>query len=73
MYSSGSYVTVTVLIELNQVATGLWNEGVWTAPLGGVPTSVTTAILYPDNPAYSILVPLGCKAFKLIQDIDRGS
>ncbi|PKY51961.1 hypothetical protein RhiirA4_424900, partial [Rhizophagus irregularis] len=33
--SQQKYVTVTVSIELNQVATGLWNEGVWTAPLGG--------------------------------------
>ncbi|CAB4442703.1 unnamed protein product [Rhizophagus irregularis] len=93
--SQQKYVTVTVSIELNQVATELWNEGVWTAPLGGlpvrwfpanwnlkqrkeqerfqavlkgVPASVTTAALYPDNPAHSILVPLGCKAFKIIQD-----
>ncbi|CAB4417348.1 unnamed protein product [Rhizophagus irregularis] len=35
--SQQKYVTVTVSIELNQVATGLWNEGVWTAPLGGLP------------------------------------
>ncbi|PKY58126.1 hypothetical protein RhiirA4_479774 [Rhizophagus irregularis] len=35
--SQQKYVTVTVLIELNQVATELWNEGVWTAPLGGLP------------------------------------
>ncbi|CAB4417349.1 unnamed protein product [Rhizophagus irregularis] len=33
-----------------------------------VPASVTTATLYLDNPAHSILAPLGCKAFKLIQD-----
>ncbi|PKY59212.1 hypothetical protein RhiirA4_481780 [Rhizophagus irregularis] len=38
------------------------------AVLKGVPTSVTTAILYSDNPAHSVLVPLGCKAFKIIQD-----
>jgi uncharacterized protein (DUF342 family) len=35
--SQQKYVTVTVSIVLNQVATGLWNEGVWTAPLGGLP------------------------------------
>jgi hypothetical protein len=35
--SQQKYVTVTVSIELNQVATGLWNDGVWTAPLGGLP------------------------------------
>ncbi|CAB4415329.1 unnamed protein product [Rhizophagus irregularis] len=93
--SQQKYVTVTVSIELNQEATRLWNDGVWTAPLGGlpvrwfpanwdlkqrkererfqvvlkgVPASVTTATLYPDNPAHSVLVPLGCKAFKIIQD-----
>jgi hypothetical protein len=36
--------------------------------LKGVPASVTTATLYPDNPTHSIFTPLGCKAFKLIQD-----
>ncbi|PKB94558.1 hypothetical protein RhiirA5_438501 [Rhizophagus irregularis] len=56
------YVTVTVLIELNQEATRLWNDGAWTALLGGlpgVPASVNTATLYLDNPAHSILAPIG--------------
>ncbi|CAB4435611.1 unnamed protein product [Rhizophagus irregularis] len=35
--SQQKYVTVTVLIELNQEASRLWNDGVWTAPLGGLP------------------------------------
>ncbi|PKY61853.1 hypothetical protein RhiirA4_487414 [Rhizophagus irregularis] len=34
----------------------------------GVPASTITAILYPNNPAQSILTFMGCKAFKLIQD-----
>jgi hypothetical protein len=34
----------------------------------GVPALVIIATLYPDNPAHSILAPIGCKAFKLIQD-----
>ncbi|CAB5365102.1 unnamed protein product [Rhizophagus irregularis] len=38
------------------------------AVLKGVPASVNTATLYPENPAHSILAPIGCKAFKLIQD-----
>ena len=89
------YVTLTVSIDLNQAAMKLWNDGAWTAPLGGlpvrwfpvnwdlkqrkererfqavligVPASTTTASLYPDNPAHSILTPTGCKAFKIIQD-----
>ncbi|POG71723.1 hypothetical protein GLOIN_2v1774577 [Rhizophagus irregularis DAOM 181602=DAOM 197198] len=93
--SQQKYVTVTVSIELNQEATRLWNDGAWTAPLGGlpvrwfpanwdlkqkkewerfqavlkgVPALVNTATLYPENPAHSILAPIGCKAFKLIQD-----
>ncbi|GBC23508.2 hypothetical protein GLOIN_2v1473242 [Rhizophagus irregularis DAOM 181602=DAOM 197198] len=95
--SQQKYVTVTVSIELNQEATKLWNDGAWTAPLGGlpirwfpanwdlkqrkereqfqavikgVPASVNTATLYPENHAHSILAPIGCKAFKLIQDWD---
>ncbi|PKY45085.1 hypothetical protein RhiirA4_459581 [Rhizophagus irregularis] len=64
--SQQKYVIVTVSIELNQEATRLWNDR---AVLNkGVPTLVTTATLYPDNPAHFILAPLGCKAFKLIQD-----
>ncbi|UZO27578.1 uncharacterized protein OCT59_019768 [Rhizophagus irregularis] len=35
--SQQKYVTVTVSIELNQEATRLWNDGAWTAPLGGLP------------------------------------
>lgn len=31
------YVTVTVSIDLNDTAMGQWNNGVWTAPLGGLP------------------------------------
>ncbi|PKK69219.1 hypothetical protein RhiirC2_781277 [Rhizophagus irregularis] len=34
----------------------------------GVSASTTIATLYTENPAYSILTPIGCKAFKLIQD-----
>ncbi|PKK62181.1 hypothetical protein RhiirC2_790732 [Rhizophagus irregularis] len=69
--SQQKYVTVTVSIELNQEAIRLWNDGAWTAPLGGLPgvsASVNTATLYPENPVHSILTPIGCKAFKLIQD-----
>ena len=90
------YITLTVSIDLNEAALGLWNEGVWTTPLGGlpvrwfpatwdlkqrkererfqavvmdIPDSITTKILYPeDNPAHSILSPLGCK---VVQDKGR--
>ncbi|UZO13778.1 uncharacterized protein OCT59_005265 [Rhizophagus irregularis] len=31
------YVTITVSIKLNQETTRLWNDGVWTAPLGSLP------------------------------------
>ncbi|CAB4486970.1 hypothetical protein RhiirA5_407621 [Rhizophagus irregularis] len=62
-------------VDLNKVALDLWNSGAWTAPLGGlpavligIPVSITIATLYLKNPAHSILTPLGCKAFKLIQD-----
>ncbi|GBC23672.2 hypothetical protein GLOIN_2v1473242 [Rhizophagus irregularis DAOM 181602=DAOM 197198] len=34
----------------------------------GVSASITIATLYTENPAHSILTPIGCKAFKLIQD-----
>ncbi|PKY20292.1 hypothetical protein RhiirB3_433557 [Rhizophagus irregularis] len=90
-----NHLKAWVSIELNQEATRLWNDGAWTAPLGGlpvrwflanwdlkqkkewerfqavlkgVPALVNTATLYPENPAHSILAPIGCKAFKLIQD-----
>ncbi|CAB4425130.1 unnamed protein product [Rhizophagus irregularis] len=66
--SQQKYTTVSVSVDLNQAALDLWNGGAWTAPLGGVPASTTIALLYPDNPAQSILAPTGCKAFKLIQD-----
>ncbi|PKY56575.1 hypothetical protein RhiirA4_476972 [Rhizophagus irregularis] len=67
--SQQKYITIIVSIKLNQVVKRLWNEGVWTAPLGGlperfqavlkgVPASVTTATLYMDNPAHSILTDL---------------
>uniref|UniRef100_U9UAE1 Uncharacterized protein n=1 Tax=Rhizophagus irregularis (strain DAOM 181602 / DAOM 197198 / MUCL 43194) TaxID=747089 RepID=U9UAE1_RHIID len=66
--SQQKYVTITVSIKLNQETTRLWNDGVWTAPLGRVPALVSTATLYLDNSAQTILAPLECKAFKLIQD-----
>ncbi|PKB99564.1 hypothetical protein RhiirA5_429501 [Rhizophagus irregularis] len=66
--SQQKYVTITVSIKLNQETTRLWNDGVWTAPLGRVPALVSTATLYLDNSAQTILAPLKCKAFKLIQD-----
>ncbi|CAB4422512.1 unnamed protein product [Rhizophagus irregularis] len=31
------YFTVTVSIDFNEWAMSLWNQGIWTAPLGGLP------------------------------------
>ncbi|PKY42824.1 hypothetical protein RhiirA4_456701 [Rhizophagus irregularis] len=63
------YTTVTMSVNLNEMAIDLWNEQErFQAVLIGVPTSTTIASLYLANPAHSILTPTGCKVFKLIQD-----
>ncbi|PKY36173.1 hypothetical protein RhiirB3_458211, partial [Rhizophagus irregularis] len=76
--SQQKYTTITVTVNLNKAALDLWNSGVWTTPLEGllavsigISVSTTIATLYLENFAYSILTPVGCKAFKLIQDKQR--